>query len=399
MSRIGFQNFLKLQPLREAKTAEASEKMPEMDFFPNRLAALRHPSRQFVTVSRVEALTGNMNLYTLIPDADKGQTQLAPFEPGQYISVRFEIGEIRCSRPYSLCGSPSGNVYQIAIKAIPDGLCSVYARDHWTVGTRLEISAPEGTFVFQPLRDEKHILAIAGGSGITPFVSMAMDIAGRNDGRTMTVLYGCRTPRDRAFGDVLDALCSGSGGRLRTVYVFSEESRPGQRSGFIDESVIRESLQEHSSVFVSGPRKMIESVRGALQKIGLERKYIRMEVPGEAGRLETYPDAPGEVPEKVTLTVRMQGKVYTVRADPQATILRSLENAGIAVVSGCRSGVCGFCRSSLRSGNVFAPNQKEHEREADILYNQIHLCETYPLTDLELDVTGYPSGKEGKQNG
>lgn len=398
MSRIGFQDFLKLQPRRDAETDAASAVLPKLDFLPNRMAAELHPPRQFVNVASAEPLTRDMTLYTLVPDAERGCELLAPFIPGQYVSVRFEIGATRCARPYSLCGPASRESYRIAVKTVPDGLCSVFARDHWTAGTKLEISAPEGTFVYQPLRDEKHILAIAGGSGITPFLAMAEEIANGSSDRSMTILYGCRSAGDRAFGERLDELSRTSAGRLETVYVYSEEPEPGQRSGFMDESLIREFLTDRSSVFVSGPRKMTELVCGILQNIGLDRKHVRIEVPGEAGRLDAYPGAPKTVPERVVLTVRMRGEVFTVEADPKTTILRSLESAGLVVPSGCRSGICGLCRSSLRRGQVFVPAGSDHLREADVLFNQIHPCETFPLTDLELDVTAYGREKEESDN-
>lgn len=88
----------------------------------------------------------------------------------------------------------------------------------------------------------------------------------------------------------------------------------------------------------------------------------------------------------VEITVTICDEKKTIKASTNDTILQSFEKNGIAAPVRCRSGECGWCHSLLLKGNVYSPKKLEHRREADIDFHYIHLCCTFPLTDIAIDV-------------
>ena len=103
-----------------------------------------------------------------------------------------------------------------------------------------------------------------------------------------------------------------------------------------------------------------------------------------------FPDYPGVSRPTFHITVRMAGRTYSVTAPADATVLRSLENAGIAAPAHCRSGECGWCHSQLLGGQVYTPRSLDGRREADKTYGYFHPCCSFPLSDLTIEVPPVP---------
>ncbi|MCQ2797817.1 MAG: iron-sulfur cluster-binding domain-containing protein [Bacilli bacterium] len=385
MSKTSFKNFLKLKPMRKAHVDQASSAPKPYSFEGNELAKINHPKAQHVVITKVEDVAENMRRYTFAPDFENGTERLAPFTSGQYISVKYQVDDIRTTRPYSLC-SANGE-YQIAIKKDPNGLTSTYAFDNWKIGTKVELSAPEGWFVYEPVRDCKDVVAIAGGSGITPFLSMAKEIANGKLKCNLTLIYGARNIANIAFKDEFDAMAK-SCPNFKVVYVLSDEKADGYLHGFITKDIIEANtpVKGDTSFFVCGPKAMYDAVLKDVRELGIDRRHIRCEVFGEAHDIKEFSDCPQNVQKDVEITVKIQDKIFKVLADTSKTIMRNLEEAGIAVLSKCRSGVCGFCHSSLVKGSVFIPKVMDALRQADRIYNQVHLCSAFALSDITIIV-------------
>ena len=137
-----------------------------------------------------------------------------------------------------------------------------------------------------------------------------------------------------------------------------------------------------------GPAGMYNFLDQQIQTLQLERKWIRHELQGEVHNPKSLPDYPSEadVPKQVEIIIHICDNIYRIKADSEDTILQSLEKNGIAAPAHCRSGECGWCHSLLINGQVYSPKKLEHRREADIDFNYIHPCCTFPLTDLEIEV-------------
>ena len=174
--------FLKMLPERKARFKEARAEMPSFSDNATALAKALHPKRQYLKVADVKVMAEDTKSFTLVPDESKGTTALAYFGAGKYLTVFETIEGMPVTRAYSISSSPKDSLegkYVLTIKLVEGGLMSQYIFDNWEVGASVEVSAPAGNFEYQPLRDAKKVICLAGGSGITPFVSMANAV---NDG-------------------------------------------------------------------------------------------------------------------------------------------------------------------------------------------------------------------------
>lgn len=387
LEQLSPRKFLELGKLRKEAIAAGIGEIYEYPV--NRLAKELHPGCQFLKVREVIPHNERCKSYILIPDSSKGTNRLAYFAAGQYLSVFADIEGKQYSRPYSISSSPkesSEGYYRLTIKAADGGMVSNYILDTWQEGTKVTVSDPMGNFTYESLRDEEHIIGIAGGSGITPFLSLAKAIADGEEDCSLTLLYGSRTEKEILFSEELRIIADKCR-KVRVVHVLSEEQKAGYEYGFVTAELIRENASEAPySVFLCGPEQMIQFVDKEIGKLNLEQRQIRHEVHGEVRSPLMFPGYPGNVPENVGITVLMHGRATKIRGNSENTILRTLEQNGLTAPSRCRGGECGFCRSRLISGNVFIPEETDRRRRADAAYGYIHPCCTYPLGDLEMEV-------------
>lgn len=381
--------FTQLVPMRKAAIEAAPADALPADHSVNALARALHPKRQYLTVAEVRDWGCGCKSFTLKPDASRGTTACAYFAAGQYLTVFLNIEGMPISRAYSISSSPKDALegfYTLTIKYVEGGLASRYILDNWQVGTPVEVSAPTGNFEYQPLRDAAHVIGIAGGSGITPFLSLAKAIAEGEEDFSMTLLYGSRDKASILFEEEFDRLQKVTD-KLKVVHVLSEEEREGYEHGFITAELIGKYAPEKPySVFLCGPQSMYRFVDKELEKLDLEQKYIRHELFGEFYNPEKEEDYPAGAPDTVQITVTIRGESQTVSGSAGNSILRTLEKNGIAVPARCRSGECGFCHSRLKSGKVYVPKALDGRRLADYKYGYVHPCCTFPLSDIEIEV-------------
>ncbi len=383
--------FTKMTPERdEIIEKETAELVPAADsYLPNKLAKALHPEVQHVKVEKVTERAPDTKSYELVPDKAAGTDALAYFSAGQYVTVSLTVGEAEITRPYSLSSSPKESLdgkYEITVKRAEGGLASEYILDHFTEGTAVDLSAPLGTFTYEPLRDAKQIVGLAGGSGITPFMSLAKAIADGDEDCSLTLLYGSRTLEDSIFADEFAAI-EKSCPKFKLVWVLSDSEAEGCEKGFITADLIKKYAPEGEySVFLCGPQAMYRFADKEIKSLGLRRKFIRHELFGEYRNPEQDEAYPGAEKEQFDVTVVVCGEKQVIKANANDTLLTSMEKAGIKVPAHCRSGQCGWCHSRLISGNVYIPESMDYLRMADKKYGYIHPCCAFPVSDIEIEV-------------
>lgn len=348
------------------------------DFGVNKVAKSIHPKQQRLVISRIEEHEGLAKSYYLKGEAES----VAYFKAGQYLTFRFEIGNAVVTRSYSIASSPASALkgeYQITVKRVNNGFVSDYILDNWGVGDEVIAYAPEGNMTYCPLRDAENIVAVAGGSGITPFLSLARAIDQGDEDCTLTLLYGCRTSDEILFKEELDLL-SEKNEKINVVYVLSHSDEDGFEKGFVGADIIGKYAPEGEySIFVCGPGGLYKFLETELPKLGKERKYIRFEVFSSGKKTE-------EEPKEYSITVVNRGKESVIKASSNETVLCAFERAGIEVPARCHTGECGFCRSKLVSGKVYIPEGEDKRRIADVQFNFIHPCCCYPESDLVIRI-------------
>lgn len=383
-------DFTKLTPNRQEVIAKASANpLPLADSYkPNQIANALHPKKQHLVVNEIIEHSNDMKTYVFGPDATKGTNALAYFSAGQYISINVDVNGMPLTRPYSLSSSPKEALdgkYMLTIKRVDGGLATNYILDNWTVGQSVVSSEPLGHLTYEPLRDAKTVIGIAGGSGITPFYSLAKAIAEGSEDFNLVLLYGSRTLSDALFSDEIKAIAA-TCDKVKLINVLSDEEKEGCEKGFITAELIKKYAPEVYSIFMCGPQAMYNFVDKEIETLNLRRKFVRHELFGEYFNPAKESDYPSNVAPEFNITVRIAGKESVIKASSDESILRSLEKNGIAAPAHCRSGECGWCHSRLVSGDVYTPKSIDGRREADLIYGYIHPCATFPLSDLVIEV-------------
>ncbi len=381
-----FVNTVKMIPDRLVDVKKSSKEQamnPEL-FNVNRVAAALHPKEQKLVIRKIVEHSADVKSYYL---TWTGGQALAYFRAGQYLSFPIKIGDSVVTRAYSLASSPAKALvgeYHIMIKRVPDGFASGYILDNWKVGDKITAYAPEGCFTYEPLRDAPTVIGVAGGSGITPFLSMARAIDDGSEDFNLTLLYGAKTKDELVFKDELDAIAERNE-KVKVVYVLSEGRSRGFERGFIGADLIKKYAPEDGkySIFACGPEGMYKFLGQEIPKLGLERKFVRMEMFG-VSKSAVLSDAIKEGQFKMTVVYRGDKTEYV--CDGKETILTALERAAVKVAVRCRSGECGFCRSKLVSGTVYIPESIDRRRMADAQFGYIHPCCTYPTSDIEIKI-------------
>ena len=400
-SRKGLKGLTPFPFLGEVKTRvkaiqAAPDTIPQSVYNANILARSLHPAVQHVKIAKVED-HGGAKSFTLVPDKARGTEKMAYFRASQYVSVSLNINGAPVNKPYTIRSNPkdalgSGDTsYTLTIKLTDPAYASAHILSTWKEGDQVDISGPLGDFYYQDLRDAKQVVAIAGGSGITPFYSMAAAIADGIEDFDLTILYGSRTADGILLKDEIEAVAARSKGRVKVIHVLSHEEKEGFEHGFITAELIRKyAPQGDYSVFMCGPKAMYTFEEGEMKKLGLPKRRYRMEMSGDYLGAAQNADFPGSKKgREYRLTVDIRGEKQTVPCKAEESLLWAMEQAGINAPSHCRSGECGWCHSRLVSGDVYIPEDADGRRMADKKFGWIHPCCSFPLSDIELAI--YPT--------
>lgn len=369
--------FKKMVPTRRKMLAEGPNTPLPQEYRTNVLAKKLHPGYMQVELTAARSLTPTIRELTFRRvDAE----DFPFFRAGQYVSIQMKIGDSLVSRPYSIVSTPRQAMAGKLVLAVEKaGFVSGYLNDTAKVGDRFVMTEPSGEFHYETLRDSHHIVCIAGGSGITPFVSMAGSLADGDEDYEMTLFYGARTAAQLAYKTKLDDLAARCR-NFKVIYVLSDEQQEGCETGFVSAELLRKYVDiPGSTFFLCGPQAMYNFVGKELAPFGLPRKAVHHDA-------ACCPDLPMENPGEYTLTVHMRDEVYTIPAKANETLLTAMERAGLNAPNKCRAGGCGFCHSKWLSGSYRVAEDRDGRREADRKFGFIHPCVTYPLEDMEIDV-------------
>ena len=340
-----------------------------------------HPGRLELCVADIIEETPSTKTLRLVSK----DNYLPPFLAGQYIALFLEVGRIRTSRPYSISSQPNQvGYYDITIRRVENGLVSNYLLDEVKRGDTLISSGPAGNFYFNPLIHKKTTVCIAGGSGITPFMSMIRQIIECGLDRAVYLIYGSKTTEDIIFGDEITRLAD-KFENIRFIPVIEEpvEEYDGA-CGFITREVLREVLDniDDKSFFICGPQGLYDFCLPQVEDLGVPRRKIKQEMYGAPPNIQEYPGWPADIHADDSFSVNVKdGKQIKARAGE--TLLAALEKNEIRVPSLCRSGECSMCRVKILSGKVYQPAGVA-VRKSDRQFGYVHSCMAFPISDLEI---------------
>lgn len=265
------------------------------------------------------------------------------FKAGQFIllrpSAKFPW------RAYSFSRAP-GSPLRLTVKGVTGGLVSTHLTTQLAAGQKLEVKGPYGHFVLPPFQ---RALFIAGGSGITPFVSMLHEQDKLGWPAPITLLDFNRTQAEQILRAELDALTHSSRGKLEVVHVLDDA--PSGIKGPPSKNLLIELLEGRpvpDVVAMCGPQPMMDLTRATVsvrypQARLLEEKFTMSHDEGGSGA--TF---------EVELVLQGKTKPFPVRDGEH--VLAAARNAGLNMSAGCEMGACGVCRVKVLEGTIHNPD-------------------------------------------
>lgn len=283
------------------------------------------------------------------------------FRAGQFMSVDVVVDGVRLRRAYSLAApaaGPGSEAPHITIKRVPDGRVSNVLNDGAHEGMLLDVLGPSGSFVLEPgtAGAARHILLVAGGSGITPIMSLVATTLHQEPSARVTLVYGSRSERDVIFLERLTELVSASEGRLTVEHVLSDATPAWQGArGLLDGATLGARLAALgvdlpvvAECFVCGPTPMMDAARELLLSRGLPKERLHEE---RFGSPEARTEARGaDTPQPMTL--RRSSGSRTLVVQPGQTLLDAALAGGEPMPFSCAMGGCGACKLVCVEGSV-----------------------------------------------
>jgi 3-ketosteroid 9alpha-monooxygenase subunit B len=269
------------------------------------------------------------------------------YEAGQFLTLEIEHEGARLRRCYSLASSPSeDDEHKVTVKRVRGGRISNWVNDRLREGDVVQVLPPEGRFVLGA--GEAPLLLFAGGSGITPVISILKTALAKTK-RTARLFYANRDERSIIFAAELAALARRHAPRLEIVH------RLDDVHGFVDHAFVRAAVtHKEADCYLCGPAPFMDTVERAVLDAGIERARIRVErfvSPSDAPKVFASDASPGQdVPSAIAVTLR--GKTRLVPYERGKSILRAALDAGLDAPYSCEEGFCGCCVAQLRQGTV-----------------------------------------------
>jgi ring-1,2-phenylacetyl-CoA epoxidase subunit PaaE len=311
------------------------------------------------------------------------------FKQGQYITLKLIINGQEVRRSYSLCTAPHEKELRVAIKAVKDGLVSTHINSGLKIGDSVDVMTPMGSFHSTLAGNhKKNYVLFAGGSGITPMMSILKSILYVEKQSTITLIYANKNEDSTIFKNELDTIAN-SNPNLKVVYVFDEPQHPisDVQKGIVTLEKALQLIESFGGIsadeyFICGPRPMMENVKTTLEKLKISKEKIHIEY--FTAVIDAVNKATAEIVGKSgtsRVTVIQYGieTNYDLETNGISILDASIE-AGVDAPFSCKGAVCCTCRAKVIEGKVkmdanFALTDNE------VAEGFILTCQSHPLTE------------------
>lgn len=315
------------------------------------------------------------------------------FIQGQYLTFRSSFDGEELRRSYSICAGTDDGALRVGIKRVDGGAFSTWANEVLKPGDMIEAMPPMGKFYtsIDPAA-AKHYLGFAGGSGITPLLSIIKTVLAREPKSRFTLVYANRQINSIMFREDLEDLKNLHLGRFSVIHVLEQE---GQEIDLFTGRVDAEKMKalfaawiDPTSVdtaFICGPEPMMLAIAASLRDHGLTDAQIKFELfaSGQPGRARTKAVSRDAVKpgSGTAATVTLDGATRSFEMPRQGqSILDAALAANLDAPYACKAGVCSTCRCKVIEGEAeMAVNHALEDYEVRAGY--VLSCQAYPLTD------------------
>jgi ring-1,2-phenylacetyl-CoA epoxidase subunit PaaE len=313
------------------------------------------------------------------------------FKAGQHLTLKATIDGEEVRRNYSLCTAPDEQDWMVTVKRIAGGVFSNWVGDTLKAGDTVDVLPPHGSFTtdFAPSA-RRHIVGIAGGSGITPVLSLLRTTLREEPQSQFTLLYGNRDSSSIIFLDKLAELKDRYLGRLSLHHFLAEEEGDIDLfNGMLDRARCDEAIAalvgdpaDIDAWFICGPGPMMDAAEGALLDRNIDKDRIHIE------RFTADRQSPALAAEMAELQTRAAGTTVSVTLDgrtrrvafTEANILDSARVSGMPAPFACKAGVCATCRAKVTSGKVEMA-ARYGLTDGEVAAGYVLTCQSVPVGD------------------
>ena len=319
------------------------------------------------------------------------------FTQGQYLTLRGDIDGQDLRRSYSICAGLDDGELRVGVRKVRGGVFSNWINAHLQPGDTVQVMAPQGRF-FVPIEpaSARHHVGIAGGSGITPILSIMKTVLAREPRSRFTLIYGNRQLQSTMFKEEIEDLKNRYMTRLVLLHVFSDEHTDSPLGfGVMNREKIGEFLgtlvpaASIDHVYICGPFQMNDEAEAALLAAGVPEERIHIErfgvalpsgaASGEVGAV-VHEALPGDAKQARITIVRDGLQREITFTEGQPSILDAASAAGLEVPFSCTSGVCGTCRAKLVEGEVRMERNFALDKN-EVAAGFVLTCQAHPLTE------------------
>jgi ring-1,2-phenylacetyl-CoA epoxidase subunit PaaE len=313
------------------------------------------------------------------------------YKSGQFLTLIVPVQGKEVRRAYSLCSSPfvDENLV-VSVKRVDNGLMSNWLPDNLKAGDTVKVMEPMGQFTTEYDKNNKrHLILFAGGSGITPMLSIIKSILTQEPESILSLIYCNRNVDSIIFKDELTRLETKHEGRLHLIHVLDEAPMNWQGySGLLNHDMLVKLFEripnwgiEKTTYLMCGPEGMMKNVESLLSSHQIPKENIYKEsfVQGtiKEKKEETAPSSENVARE---VTIRYDGNEFKVMVEPNRTILETALDQGIDLPYSCQSGLCTACRGKALSGKVKL-DEEEGLSQSEKNEGYVLTCVGHPLTD------------------
>lgn len=342
-------------------------------------------------VCQIEKETRDAVVITLEPPADA--VEAFKFRQGQYLTFRRKFDGEELRRSYSICAGINDGVIRIGVKKVDGGWFSSFANDELKVGDTLEAMAPMGNF-FAPLEPQKakSYLGFAGGSGITPLISIIKTVLEEEPNSTFTLIYGNRGANSIMFKETLEDIKNVYLGRFGVIHILEQEADIDLFSGILTREKCDALFKSWVNVadvdfaFICGPEPMMLAVADTLKAHGLSKDAIKFELfasaqPGKPkARAGGSSSATKGAMTKATIILDGVARKLEISKDGE-TVLEAALAAQLDAPFACKAGVCSTCRAKVIEGETVMENNYALE-DYEVERGYVLTCQCRPISDV-----------------